>query len=231
VTCLNIAHRGASLDAPENTLEAFRLAVAQGADMIETDLHLTRDGQVPLYHDDKLDDCAMGDLTLADVRARAPSVPTLEESLDLVGDQIPFNLELKHPKGCEYEGLEARVLDEIRTRGLVADTLFSSFHQPSLARIRELEPDAHIGLLVPWNNETDIEECATRVGAEAVHLPRLLTTEEQIGQLRASGFRVCVYTVDDPDDQERLLGWGIDGIFTNAPARLRSLLAGRASGR
>ena len=226
---LNIAHRGASIDAPENTLEAFRLAVAQGADMIETDLHLTRDRALPLCHDHLLDGVEIGGLTLADVRERVPTVPTLEEALDLIGDRIPFNLELKHPSGGEYEGLEARVLEEVRARRLVPHTLFSSFHHPALLRMRQLEPDAHIGLLVRGDTRLDIAERAADVGAEAVHLPQVLATEGRLEELHARGFRVYVFTVDDPDDQRRLLSWGVDGLFTNTPARLRTILADRES--
>ena len=79
---LVIAHRGASIDAPENTIEAFQLAVEQGADMIETDLHLSKDGAVPLYHDSKIDGVPVGDYTLAELRERIPGLPTLEEALD-----------------------------------------------------------------------------------------------------------------------------------------------------
>jgi glycerophosphoryl diester phosphodiesterase len=230
VSFLNIAHRGASLDAPENTLEAFRLAVTQGADMIETDLHLTRDHAVPLHHDSALDGEEIGGLRLEELRERAPSVPTLEEALDLVRDRVPFNLELKHPAGGEYEGLEARVLDEIGGRGLVQRTLFSSFRDAALVRIRELEPKARIGLLVSERAEVTIEERALRVRAESVHLHWRRATRERIQALHAQGFRVYVYTVDDPEEQRRLLGEGVDGIFTNVPARLRALVSTR-SGR
>ena len=226
---LNIAHRGASLDAPGNTLEAFQLAVAQGADMIETDLHLTRDHAVPLHHDSALEGEEIGGLTLEELRERVPSVPTLEEALDLVRNRIPFNLELKHPAGGGYEGLEARVLDEIRGRGLVQRTLFSSFGDSALVRIRKLEPEARIGLLVSERDEVTIEERAFRVRAESVHLHRRLATRERIQKLHAQGFRVYVYTVDDPEEQRRLLGHGVDGIFTNVPARLRALVSTQAA--
>jgi glycerophosphoryl diester phosphodiesterase len=229
VSFLNIAHRGASLDAPENTLEAFRLALAQGADMIETDLHLTRDHAVSLHHDSALDGEEIGGLRLEELRERAPSVPTLEEALDLVRDRIPFNLELKHPAGGEYEGLEARVLDEIRGRGLVQRTLFSSFRDSALVRMRKLEPKARIGLLVSERAEVTIEERALRVRVESVHLHRRLATRERIQALHAQGFRVYVYTVDDPEEQRRLLGEGVDGIFTNVPARLRDVVSTQAA--
>ena len=219
---LNIAHRGASLDAAENTLEAFELAIEQGADMIETDLHLTRDGAIVLRHDSAYEGDEIGGLTLAELRERLPRVPTLQEAMDAVGERIPFNLEIKRPPKGTYGGLEARVIKEVCRRSLVSDTLFSCFTTSVLKRIRELEKGARVALLV--GTPGDIEMRARHVGAEAVHLPPRLTTPEGIAGLQARSWRVHVYTVDDPEDQRRLIDWGVDGIFTNAPGRLASII-------
>ena len=221
---LTIAHRGASVDAPENTLESFRLAVSQGADMIETDLHCSRDGAIPLHHDLRLGGEPIGALSLAEIRRHVAEVPTLEEALDAVGEQIPFNLELKRPPQGEYAGLEQAALDEVRRRGWLARTLFSCFDEQVLLRVRELEPEARLGLLVTGDAEDGMEVRAARLGAESVHLPLSLARADSIEKLHAQGFRVHVFTVDDPEDQRRLLGWGVDGIFTNVPARLRGIL-------
>ena len=221
---LDIAHRGASRDAPENTLDAFALAIEQGADMIETDLHLSADGQVPLFHDMKLGGRAVSSLTLSELREQVPGLPTLEETLDRFGPEIGWNLELKtHPKH-DYPGLEARVLAEVKKRGLLERTLFSCFFDTALARLREIEPAARIGLLVSRRSNLAIAERAERLGAEAVHPELSLADEALVADLHARGYRVNVYTVDDPEDQRRLIGWGIDGIFTNVPAQLRAIL-------
>ena len=140
---LVLAHRGASTDAPENTLPAFELAVEQDADMIETDLHLSRDGRIPLYHDDEIAGVPVGELTLAEIRAYLPGVPELEDVLDRFGQRIPFNLELKG----RYPGLVQLVLDAVRSRGLLERTLFSSFEPLALRELRVLEPAARIGVL------------------------------------------------------------------------------------
>ncbi len=225
----NIAHRGASRDAPENTLEAFRLAVRQRADMIETDLHLSRDAQIPLYHDSTLAGRPVAELSLEEIRGLQKSVPTLEEALDAVGAEIPFNLELKAlpDDRTTYRGLEERVLGEIRRRGWLARTLFSSFYDPALARLRELEPAARIGLLVSSRSAARMLERAERLRAEAIHPARSLVREDVVGEIHRAGLRVHVFTVDDPDDQRRLVGWGVDGIFTNLPAQLRAILDSR----
>ena len=223
---LNIAHRGASLDAPENTLEAFDLAIEQGADMIETDLHLLRDGAIALYHDDEIGGVAVGALTLAELRQRLPRAPTLQETLERCGARIPFNLEIKSPPSGDYAGLEPLVLAEVRRRGLLERTLFSSFSDSVLARLRELEPGARLGTLVWVRKPGQPVERALKVGAEAVHLHVALASAEAVRAAHAAGLRVNVYTVDDPAVQPRLRDDGVAGIFTNAPGKLRALLAG-----
>jgi glycerophosphoryl diester phosphodiesterase len=221
---LTIAHRGASRDAPENTLEAFALAVEQGADMIETDLHLTEDGEIVLVHDPEIGDTEIGRLPLEEVRRRLPTAPTLAETLDAFGDRIPFNLELKKGGEVEYHGLERRVLDQVLKRGLLEQTLFSSFYDSSLERLAKLEPQTRRGLLISRRAPLAIEERADRLEVEAVHPERDVLTPELLETLQVEGFRVHVFTVDDPADQKRLIDWGVDGIFTNTPRDLRELL-------
>jgi glycerophosphoryl diester phosphodiesterase len=220
-----IAHRGASVDAPENTLEAFELAVEQGADMIETDLHLLRDGAIALYHDDEIGGRPVGAHTLAELRAALPDAPTLDETLDRLGERISFNLEIKSPRSGDYAGLEARVLAQVRRRGILTQTLFSSFSDTVLAKLRELEPAARLGTLVSARHPGDILARARGVRAEAVHLDLRLASEERVRESQAAGFQVNVWTVDRPEDQERLARFGVDGIFTNLPGKLRALLA------
>jgi len=224
-----IAHRGASEDAPENTLEAFELAIQQRADMIETDLHQGTDGSIPIWHDADLEGAPIDQLTLAQIRQRQPSVPTLEETLDACGARIPFNLEIKASASGEYSGLEARTLEVVWRRGLLEQTLFSSFALGVLRRLRELEPRARIGVLLPGRTlrVSRIEELARQLGAEAIH-PSLRRVDcKLVERLHAKGFRVNVYTVDAPERQRELVDWGVDGIFTNRPAQLRALLEGR----
>ena len=223
---LVIAHRGASADAPENTLEAFELAVAQRADMIETDLHLAADGSVPLWHDDDVDGIAVGSLTLDQLRRLRPDMPTLEETLERFGSRIAFNLELKQAGKRDYAGLEARVLDVVRRMDLLDRTLFSSFGGNVLVRLRELEPRARIGVLVYGSSarSAKTDELARRVRAEAVNPALRVTRRDWVEHLHAQGYRVNVYTVDKLEDQKRLIAWKVDGIFTNRPRQMRALL-------
>ena len=221
---LVIAHRGASKDAPENSLAAFRLAVEQGADMIETDLQITTDGEIPLFHDHEIAGAPIAKLSLAELRERAPDVPTLQEALDAVGERIPFNLELKSHPDYPYPELPEMVLAEVRARGLLDRTLFSCFYDPALARLRELAPDARIGLLISRRSNLGVVERARKLGAEAVHPELAIASAELTDELHEAGLRVNVFTVDDETEQRRLHGQGVDGLFTNVPARLRRLL-------
>ena len=209
MSLLNIAHRGASADAPENTSKAFELAIKQGADMIETDLRLSRDGEIPLYHDD---------------------LPTLEDALDRFGHRIPFNLELKRGATADYPGLEERVLREITRRDLLGRTLFSAFYDTALATLRGLSSQARIGLLISRKAPIRIVERAIQLRAEAVHPERVVTTRELVEEMHEQGLRVHVFTVDDPGDQRRLIEWGVDGIFTNVPAWHERSLSKRSPG-
>ena len=153
---LVIAHRGASGHRPENTLPAYELAVEQGADMIEIDLHRTRDGAIVVTHDEELAGIGgrgeIAQATLAEVRALdaggGEPVPTLDEVLDGFATRIPFNLELKRGKQAEYPGLEQATLEAVNQRGLLARMLFSSFYDPVLARLRALSPEARVALLI-----------------------------------------------------------------------------------
>jgi glycerophosphoryl diester phosphodiesterase len=228
MSCIIIAHRGASGDAPENTVEAFELAVEQGAHMIETDLHLTRDGTVALVHDDEIDGVPIGELDLEQIHERRPDVPTLEHLLDGFGDRIRFNLEFKRPSPGAYPGLEARVLREVERRDLVARTLFSCFYDSVLAVLRGLSAQARIGLLISRRAPIEIEKRARVLGAEAIHPDLELVTTEMVRSAHHRGFKVHVFTADARDDQIRLLDMGVDGIFTNVPARLRDLLSERS---
>ena len=143
---LVIAHRGASGTLPENTLPAYELAALQRADMIEIDLHRTRDGETVVTHDEDLAGLGgrgeIAEATLAEIRAldagNGERVPILDEVLDVFGARIPFNLELKRGRRAIYAGLERAALAAVESRGLLDRTLFSSFADPVLARLRAL---------------------------------------------------------------------------------------------
>lgn len=229
---LVIAHRGASAHRPENTLPAFELAIAQRADMIETDLHRTRDGAIVITHDEDLSGLGgcgeIAGATLAEIRALDAGggeiVPTLDEILDRFGPRIAFNLELKRATDADYDGLEAQALDAVKTRGLLGRTLWSSFYDTVLARLRALAPEARVGLLISSRYPIRILERARELGAEAIHPEASVVSEALVEEAHEAGLAVHVFTVDDRAQMQRLLALGVDGLFTNHPDRLRALV-------
>jgi glycerophosphoryl diester phosphodiesterase len=230
-----IAHRGASGHRPENTIPAYELAVELRADMLEVDLHRTRDGAIVVTHDEDLRGLGgrgeIADATLGEVRALdaggGARVPTLDELLDGFGHRIALNLEIKRGTRADYPGVEQAALGALAARGLTGRTLFSSFYDPVLARLRALSADVRIGLLVSRRFPDDWAGRARRVGAEALHPELALVTPELVATAHAEGLAVHVYTVDAPGDLARMVELGVDGIFTNFPDRLWRLLEPR----
>ncbi|MGE4608123.1 MAG: glycerophosphodiester phosphodiesterase family protein, partial [Myxococcota bacterium] len=147
-----IAHRGASGYRPQNTLAAYELAVEQRADMIEIDLHRSRDGAIVIRHDEELQSLGgRGDIVemdLAEIETldggQGEKIPTLDEVLDQFGTEMPFNLELKCGERGAYPDLEADTLAAVERRGLLGSTLFSSFDDGVLARLRSQSERARL---------------------------------------------------------------------------------------
>ena len=203
--------------------------------MIEIDLHLTRDGAVVITHDGALPGIGeIADARLEQVRrvdaGGGEPVPTLDEVLDAFGARIPFNLELKVSARGPYPGLEERALRAVERRGLLSRTLFSCFEDAVLARLRELEPRARLALLFSPRRREDVLERARVLRAEAVNPWFGLVCAEQLAAAHAAGLAVYPFTVDAEDAMLRLLGLGVDGLFTNHPDRLRRLLGAESPG-
>ena len=231
---LVIAHRGASAYRPENTVLAYELAVEQAADMIEVDLHRTRDGGVVIAHDAELARIGgrgeIGDASLAEVRALdaggGQAVPTLDELLDGFGSRIALNLELKQGGRGAYAGLPAVAAAAVQARGLEARTLYSSFYDPVLHDLRRVDAEARIALLLSRRSATSWVERARAVGAEAVNPELPLVDRAFVERAHGEGLAVYVFTVDPLEEMQRLLALGVDGLFTNVPDRMRRLVAG-----
>ena len=227
-----IAHRGASGHRPENTLAAYALAVEMRADMIEIDLHLTRDGEVVVAHDAELARLGgvgeIADASCESIRALdaggGERVPLLSEVLEDFATALPFNLELKASTRGAYPGLEQRAVDAALAHGVLDRTLFSSFFDPVLSGLRRCCAAARIGVLVSPRAASGWLDRAAAVDAVAVNFHMRLATGDNIARAHDAGLAVNVYTVDDPAKLERLVAGGVDGIFTNYPDRLRKLL-------
>jgi glycerophosphoryl diester phosphodiesterase len=242
-----IAHRGFSGAAPENTLSAVREAIRAGADRIEFDVLLSSDGEPVVFHDATLDRTTDGHgplaaLTLAELRSldagrwfsprhAGERVPTLDEVLEECGDRIPVNVEIKEEaveagSGPSPRGIEARVAGAIRRHGLVASAVVSSFEPRALRRLGALLPEAKLESL--YNERLHAGRgpgavCA-EVGSRGFSCSRDEVSTAWVEESHRSGLLIKVYTADEPMEMERLVGLGVDGIFTNHPDRLLRLL-------
>lgn len=227
-----IAHRGASAQRPENTFPAYELAVAQGADMIEIDLHRARDGEVVVTHDWNLDRLGgrggIADHTLAQIRdldaGGGEAVPRLDEVLDRFGSRVAFNLELKRARRADYPGLEASCLEAVGRRGLLDSTLFSSFFESILRRLRALSAAARIGVLCSKPFPGRAIRLARELGAETLHPAARWVNGRLVARAHGAGLAVYPFTVDDPGQMRRMLELGVDGLFTNEPSLLRRVI-------
>jgi glycerophosphoryl diester phosphodiesterase len=239
---LNIAHRGASYDAPENTLAAFDLALRLGADGIELDVQLSADGVPVILHDDTLDRTSDGHGPVAawrwtelrgldagswfDSQYARQRIPSLEDVLATFGQRLLYNIELKTTR-LRDRGLERAVIAIIQRHGLADQVLLSSFNPWALRRARHLQPQIAVGLLVSpdqpfylrWTQVGPVMRYASR------HPQHTLVNANYMRWARRYGYRVNVWTVDDPDEMMRLAALQVDAILTNRPDVLKWALA------
>ena len=226
------AHKGASGYAPENTLEAFRLAMEQGADGIELDVHLTKDGEVVVIHDETIDRTGNGqgnvrDYTLEELKKfsfhnrmekyKGVQIPTLKEVLDLVkNSQMKVNIELK--TGIYwYEGIEEKTMDIVKTMGMEDRVIYSSFNHYSIQKVLEQNSDAETAYLfsdVPLN----MEKYAKDTGVKGLH-PAVyhLKMADFLETYLKSGLKVRVWTVNNKEDMKMFMDAGVDAVITNYP--------------
>jgi len=223
---LNIGHRGASRDYPENTIAAFRAAIEMGAQMCELDVQPTRDGAVVVIHDDTVDRTtngkgAVAEMSLAELKrldaGRGQQIPTLDEVFAATAGNCGLNIELKAGR------VEREVADLMRKWNATATSMVSSFEWDKLDAIHGIDANIRIGVLAEKNPAAMLEKAA-QLHAYAIN-PRFdLVTPALCEDAHAHGFKVLVWTVDVPELMRLLITHGVDGIMTNYPARLREVL-------
>ncbi len=236
-----LGHRGASHDAPENTLDAFRLALEQGADGVELDARLCGSGEVVVFHDARLERVTGASGRVADVpwsalarlevragpRGAAPGrIPLLAEVLEALPRTALINVELK----CEdLAGTRvAPAAGALLAAGRHDDhVVVSSFDPRCLLRLLLAHPRLRRGLLLDPDRPQWVQRTlmVSLVGRDAVHPEATRLTEADIRRWHAGHREVAVWTVDEPDVARRLRAWGVDSCITNRPGLLRAALA------
>jgi glycerophosphoryl diester phosphodiesterase len=257
-TPISIGHRGCAGEAPENTLCSFELALAQGAAILESDVHLTRDGVPVLIHDPVIDRVtngsgAVANYTLAEVqrfdagyrfspdggqthpyRGRGLSIPGLDEVFDAFPD-ARFNLELKDALPQIVDATVERVAKHRRE----ALTLLTAGDDEIMREIRA-RLERHAVPIAQGASEGDvlafirsaIRGERAHSGSMALQIPaefagQPLATPELVEHAHAQRIQVHVWTINEPSEMTRLLDLGVDGIITDYPGRLVSLLSER----
>ena len=226
---LKIAHRGYSEKYPENTMPAFEKAIDAGADMIELDIHLSKDGKLVVIHDNHIDRTSDGsgqvkDLTLKELLSfnynynnREPGfvkIPTLEEVIDKAIGKVQLNIEIKN---CpyRYNGIESELIGLLKHKDFSKDAIISSFDHYSLLELKKIDPEIKIGLLYDsvWLKfEDEIEE----LNPFSIHPGIDVVDPDQLKWAKEKGLMVYTWVAKDQTTIDRLKRIDyIDGIMVN----------------
>ncbi len=240
---LVLGHRGAASEAPENTVAAFRRAMAAGADGVELDVQLTRDRRVVVIHDDSVTAVTgapgrVRGMTLEAIQAldagahfgpafAGERIPTLGQALEAVGSEAIVNIELKG-EGIVGDGLEHAVAYIVHAHGMDSRVIASSFNPFRLMRLRAVAPDIPRAMLHGPGTPRFVHDLwfLPLVQPDALHPHYSLVDESYMRRARNWGVRVNAWTVDDPAEARRLLDLGVDGIITDDPGNLRAMIGG-----
>lgn len=248
---LVVAHRGGAALAPENTLGAFANALKIGVDMVECDVHLSKDGELVVMHDPDLTRTTDGNgfiyqMDLADIQKLdaaakfkggpwpAERVPTLDEVLDLVKGKTKIQIEIKVEKFLgRYAGIEQKVIDAVNARGMVDDVVIISFDFPTIAEVKKLDPHFKTGALMNATtlslnakrpHDEFVAEVLQQTGADYIMPSAAGVSDLLVNAVHAAGLKIGVWTVDGPGEMRRMAEWGVDAITTNAPDVLKQVL-------
>ena len=233
------AHRGFSGKYPENTMLAFEKAVEIGVDGIELDVHLTKDNEIVIIHDEDIKRTCDGeglvkDMTLGELRKFDASatfrgqygfcgIPTLREYFELVKDTpIITNIELKTGV-YEYHTIEQRVIDMVREFGLSDKIIFSSFNHFTVKRCEEIAPEIKRGFLTgDWLY--DFGKYTAERNVQCCHPWHVSLSEETVKEMHEAGCEINTWTVNEYEDIKKLSAWGVDSLIGNFPDRMIEVL-------
>jgi len=233
------AHRGASHILPENTVPAFKKAIRLGANGLELDVHLTKDGYPVVIHDEKLNRTTNGkglvkNHTLKEIRGLSAGawfheryshykIPTLEEIfIKASGFPILLNIEMKNVF-IRYDDMEKKIIRLIHKYSLQDRVILSSFNPESLKLVSKLDKKVATGFLY-FGKLDDPWAMALEIGAHTIHPPIDSLTREFVKKSHAYGFLVCPYHVNRWRQINLALDCQVDGMITMYPERVRNFV-------
>ncbi|WKA55367.1 glycerophosphodiester phosphodiesterase [Planococcus shixiaomingii] len=232
---VNVAHRGASGHAPENTMGAFHKGFEMKADYIEIDVQMTKDGELVVIHDTTVDRTTngtgkVGDLTFEEIRQldagswfseayAGEKVPTFEEVLDAFRGKVGILIELKAPE--LYPGIEEKIADALIEKNMEKTSngkiIMQSFNHESMEKSKELLPNLPHGILVgaSWANVTEEQLAEFAAYADYFNPTMNIVTDELVSDVHEAGMEIYPYTSRSQEQALRLFDLNVDGIITD----------------
>ncbi len=217
---LLVAHRGASFYEPENTLKSINLAFKMKCDYVEVDVRETKDGELVVIHDEKVDRTTNGrglvkQLTLKEIKrldaGGGEEIPTLQEVLGLAEKRRgKLIIELKE------EGIEEKTVGMLRKQGFIEDAIIVSFYHPSVKKVKELELNIETGVIFSC---FPVKPVNLAIDAKANYLlPKYkYLRREMVKDAHENGLKVITWVVNNPYLAKKLIKDNIDGLATNIP--------------
>jgi glycerophosphoryl diester phosphodiesterase len=225
---LVIAHRGDSSRALENSLEAFQLALAVPVDMIEFDIRKSRDNQLYVMHDKEtgrtaekninIEQSLSGEIAVIKLKNGGP-IPVLGDVLALAAGKVGLNIEVKS------EGAGALTAAHLAGSGYKGPVLISSFKEHEVQDARRVLPTVQVSGIFDTFVPADLNKYGS-LGYGLISLGKKTVTRELVSACHDRKIKVFVWTVDEEDEIRRFLEWGVDGIYSNKPMVLKSIVDG-----
>jgi glycerophosphoryl diester phosphodiesterase len=236
---LNIAHRGASGIAPENTISAFLKAVEAEADIIELDVQLSSDQQLLVIHNETIKKYTGIDKNVRDLdfnylkeldfgewfspEFRGERIPLLQTVFEKIGKKIKYNIEIK--KGEKfYPGITEKVLHLVNKYNLREHVLISSFDLKTINKLRELDEKITAGLIFNKNEWDYFLKVAKKLNCQFIVPEKSILTESYVNKAHTLGLLIFPYVADEEEEILSLIRMGVDGIITNRPDRLSRII-------
>ncbi len=233
---LIMAHRGYSAAAPENTLPAFQAALDVGATAVELDVQMTRDGEIVVLHDDSIKrttgvDKKIWEVTYDEIKDldngsffspefAGTRIPTLDEALRFCKGRLYVNIEIK--RTGHDEGIEDRVVQIIRDNEFRDECDVTSQDYETLEYINARYPD----ILLAYTSVIGIGNVHTLEAVDILSIQETFATYDTVAAMHRAGKKVFVWTVNEEETMERLIGLGVDAILTNDPVKGHKVIAG-----
>jgi len=245
MTMLTYGHRGFSGCYPENTMISFKKAIEEAcADGIELDIHLTKDDELVVIHDEKVDrttdgtgfvkDKTLAELKMLDASYKFPQykgdeakIPTFEEYCQYISTtDAVTNIEIK-TNLVYYRDIEEKALKMVRKYNLQDKVIFSSFNHSSIHFMKDLDRDIPCGLLYPDWGMVNAGYYAHKIGVEFYHPDIKTLTKEAVDECIMNGISLNVWTVNDMESLKKCVEWGITGVITNYPDMVKDYLSAK----